>query len=157
MRTRADELKVQLAWHPADGMPKMMFDPEGLHRAILNLVTNAIDACEDVDEAQVDVTSEYESRDKLARIIVQDNGSGIPAEQLEKMFTIFVSSKGSRGTGLGLSVSQKICKEHGGRILVESESGVGSRFTMEIPVVLPDSGEASPASSDSSVQQTIVP
>ena len=58
---------------------------------------------------------------------------------MEKIFTIFVSQKGNRGTGLGLPVSQKILKEHGGRIRVESQAGVGSRFILELPAVAPDS------------------
>jgi signal transduction histidine kinase len=62
---------------------------------------------------------------------------GIAAEDLDKIFTIFVSGKGGRGTGLGLPVSQKILKEHGGRIEVASTLGSGSRFTLELPAVLP--------------------
>ncbi len=69
-------------------------------------------------------------------IVVADNGSGIEPEQLPKIFKLFVSGKGGRGTGLGLPVSQKILKEHGGRIRVESTAGQGSRFTLEFPVVL---------------------
>ena len=57
------------------------------------------------------------------QITVDDNGPGIPADQMEHLFSPFVSSKKSRGTGLGLPVSQKILSEHGGRIVVESEAG----------------------------------
>ena len=70
------------------------------------------------------------------QVVVEDNGIGIAAEQLPKIFQVFVSDKGARGTGLGLPVSQKIVKEHGGRIRVDSTAGQGSRFTLEIPVVL---------------------
>ena len=72
-------------------------------------------------------------------------------EEVEKMFTLFVSKKGSRGTGLGLSVSQKICKEHGGQIIVESEPGQGSRFALEIPTVFPPEGAAPPSGDGSSI------
>jgi signal transduction histidine kinase len=74
----------------------------------------------------------------LARIIVEDNGTGIAPADVEKIFTLFVSHKGGRGTGLGLPVSQKILKEHGGQILVESELDHGSRFTLELPAVVPN-------------------
>jgi signal transduction histidine kinase len=57
---------------------------------------------------------------------------------MDKIFTVFVSGKGSRGTGLGLPVSQKILQEHGGRIRVESKEGEGSVFTLELPLVVPD-------------------
>ena len=69
----------------------------------------------------------------LVRITVDDNGPGIPADQMEHLFSPFVSSKKSRGTGLGLPVSQKILGEHGGRILVHSEPGHGCRFTSNCP------------------------
>jgi len=68
----------------------------------------------------------------------EDNGGGISPEEIENIFSLFVSHKGNRGTGLGLPVSDKIMKEHGGRIHVESEVGRGSRFTLELPAVLPE-------------------
>ena len=114
-----------------------MFDPDGLHRAILNVVTNAIDACDAVEAGAVEVTTQYAADERIARVIVSDNGSGIAPGDIEKIFAIFVSRKGGRGTGLGLPVSQKILKEHGGRILVTSQPGQGSRFTLELPAVAP--------------------
>ena len=68
------------------------------------------------------------------------------------MFTLFVSNKGSRGTGLGLSVSQKICNEHGGQISVQSVAGEGSIFTLEIPIVFPPDNLPTLPSDGSSVQ-----
>ena len=73
------------------------------------------------------------------RVIIEDNGEGIPEEELKKIFSVFESRKGSRGTGLGLPVSQKILREHNGDISVESETGVGSRFTLLLPAIPPDS------------------
>ena len=73
----------------------------------------------------------------MARVAVVDNGSGIEPDDLEKIFAVFVSRKGGRGTGLGLPVSQKILEEHGGRIRVESKLGEGSRFTLEFPAIMP--------------------
>ena len=74
------------------------------------------------------------------RITVDDNGPGIPADQMEHLFSPFVSSKKSRGTGLGLPVSQKILSEHGGQIVVQSEPGQGCRFTLELPAAPPSAG-----------------
>ncbi|HZZ72058.1 MAG TPA: ATP-binding protein [Pirellulales bacterium] len=152
MQTRANEVAVELRWTPCAELPTLCFDPEGIHRAVLNIVSNAIDACdprnarEEEDEVEenepkrgkVAVSSHYFADQKLAQIIVEDNGCGIPPEELQKIFTVFVSSKGSRGTGLGLPVSQKIFKEHGGRIQVSSTVGQGSRFTLELPALAPD-------------------
>jgi signal transduction histidine kinase len=120
-------------------MPIATFDPEGLHRAILNVVTNAIDACSEREHGRVVVTTSHSPDQTIFRVVVDDNGGGIAAEDLAGIFTPFASTKGSRGTGLGLPVSQKILKEHGGQILVESTPGVGSRFTLEFPASISDS------------------
>jgi signal transduction histidine kinase len=66
-------------------------------------------------------------------VAVTDNGAGIPEDQLSRIFNVFESTKGARGTGLGLAVSQKIIREHGGEIRVESKLGEGSRFTLSWP------------------------
>ncbi len=116
-------------------MPTLQFDREGIHRAVLNVVTNALDACEGHSAAQVDVSTAFLSDQKLAQVIVADNGPGISPDQLPKIFQLFVSGKGARGTGLGLPVSEKILKEHGGRILVETELDQGTRFILEFPAL----------------------
>ncbi len=77
------------------------------------------------EDGAVSVATEYCRRPKLVRITIADNGSGIAPEDQEKVFNIFVSTKGGRGTGLGLPVSQKIVKEHGGQIRLESERRQG--------------------------------
>lgn len=153
MQSRAEELSVELSWMPASDIPELFFDSEGIHRAVLNVITNALDACEEIEGGKVSVTTEYDQGQKVIRVVVQDNGSGIPPDEIDKMFTIFVSNKGGRGTGLGLSVSQKICREHGGQILVESESDQGSRFVLEIPAVTPPTEEIAPGDDGSSVRQ----
>jgi len=137
MQVHADELCVELKWKPGEPIPELIFDPEGLHRAILNVITNAIDAAAEVEEnGRVEVGSSYSAEHRMAWIIVEDNGPGIPADQMEHLFSPFVSTKKGRGTGLGLPVSQKIFGEHGGRIIADSEPGRGSRFTMELPAVV---------------------
>ena len=140
MKARAAEEHVELVWLPAPTMPTLMFDPESMHRAILNIITNAIDACHDRKQGRVEVSTQYSHAERMARVQVLDNGSGIKKEDLEKIFAVFVSRKGGRGTGLGLPVSQKILQEHGGRIRVESEVGQGSRFTLEFPATTPHTG-----------------
>ena len=151
MNARAAEKQVALQWQPAERLPTLTFDAEGLHRAVLNVVSNAIDACgiareeEDAAPGRVVVSTSYDGDATLARIIVEDNGPGIPAEEIEHVFSLFVSHKGNRGTGLGLPVSDKIMKEHGGRIAVETELGRGSRFILELPAVVPDAGRPTTA------------
>ena len=136
-RVRAEELHVELVWTPDESIPPLVFDPEGVHRAALNVVTNAIDAvCDRQTPGRVEVATRFLPDEKLVHIIVSDNGPGIPADQMESLFSPFVSTKKSRGTGLGLPVSQKIMTEHGGRITVESEPDHGARFTLELPATL---------------------
>lgn len=138
MQSRADELKVSLAWQPAANLPELIFDSEGIHRAVLNVVTNAIDACEGTENSTVVVSISLNPVTGQASVIVEDNGPGIPAEDRQDIFSLFMSRKGSRGTGLGLPVSKKILKEHGGDILLDSEIGRGSRFILQLPAVYPD-------------------
>jgi two-component system NtrC family sensor kinase len=171
MTARAAEKNVELVFTPAEKLPTLVFDPEGLHRAILNVVTNALDACERaaVDAAaddetpiadsdhnaeirqsrpgRVEVRVEYDREQRQVRIQISDNGQGIPADEIEHVFSLFVSKKGNRGTGLGLPVSQKIIKEHGGRIEVTSQVGEGSTFSLQLPAVFPEQ-----ASSGTSVE-----
>jgi two-component system NtrC family sensor kinase len=137
MRTRAKEAGVELRYEPARTMPTLMFDPEAMHRAILNVVTNGIDACHECDQKLVIISTQYDSKERMARIRVTDSGTGIEKDDLERIFSVFVSRKGGRGTGLGLPVSQKILQEHGGRIRVESQPSQGSCFTLEFPATAP--------------------
>ncbi|MEX2173605.1 MAG: ATP-binding protein [Pirellulaceae bacterium] len=133
MQARAGEAAVQLVFEPRRDLPQFCFDPELLHRAVLNVVTNAIDACEKRAGARVEVTTEFATGDQFVHIVVADNGEGIAPEDIPRIFSVFESRKGSRGTGLGLPVSQKIIREHGGEIRVESTLGAGSRFYLELP------------------------
>jgi signal transduction histidine kinase len=134
MQPRAVELGATLSFAPDRAMPALTFDPEGLHRAVLNIVTNALDAVEGKGDGQVVVETAYDPDANVVRIVVEDNGVGIPAHQIEDIFNVFTSNKGARGTGLGLSVSRKIIREHGGTIRVESDAGTGSRFLLELPL-----------------------
>jgi signal transduction histidine kinase len=138
MRVRAGEQQVELLWQPDQAIPELVFDPEGIHRAVMNVVTNGIDAVSDrPTPGRVTVATQYSVAEGMVRITVEDNGPGIPADQMEHLFSPFVASKKSHGTGLGLPVSQKILGEHGGRILVESELGQRCRFILELPATLP--------------------
>jgi signal transduction histidine kinase len=134
MQSRAEELEVRLSWKPDESMPRVMIDSEGIHRAILNIVTNAIDASEHAEAAGVNVSTEWDATATTARIRISDNGVGIEESEIASIFQIFASSKGSRGTGLGLPVSRKIIREHGGTISVTSLPGQGSTFLIELPM-----------------------
>jgi two-component system NtrC family sensor kinase len=150
VQQRAEESGATLRWEPPADLPTCRFDPEGISRAVLNVVTNALDAVEDRPDAVVTITAAVDADARLVRISVTDTGAGMPPETLADIFTLFVSTKGSRGTGLGLTVSRKILREHGGDIRAESTEGRGSTFTLEFPLRLPSDADADESDSDES-------
>jgi signal transduction histidine kinase/pSer/pThr/pTyr-binding forkhead associated (FHA) protein len=137
MEGRAAEVGAKLEINIDEDLPLSQVDPEGLHRALLNIVTNALDAVEDRKNARVVVGTRVDPEPGWLRLLVRDNGTGITPEKLADIFKPFVSSKGARGTGLGLAVSRKILREHGGDITVQSEQGKGSLFTLRLPIKSP--------------------
>lgn len=142
VRGRADEKGVQLDIRLSPTLPVVPADPDGVHKGLLNIVTNALDAVEDREDPYVGVQTLLEPNGQWARIVVLDHGPGIPPEKLADIFKPFVSTKGARGTGLGLPVSRKIFREHGGDVVVESKVGKGSKFILRLPMKsphLPDS------------------
>ena len=138
VQQRADEIGAAIDWAPPTDVPQLLFDPEALSRAILNVVTNALDAVEDRDGAAVTIHVECDTEAERVRVIVGDNGEGMAPETIAEIFNLFVSTKGARGTGLGLTVSRKILREHGGDIRVTSRPGEGSTFVLEFPLCTGD-------------------
>jgi signal transduction histidine kinase len=104
---------------------------------LLNVVSNAVDATEGRAPARVAVSTRLASDGPFAEIIVTDTGGGIPPDKLKQIFKPFVSTKGARGTGLGLSVSRKTLREHGGDVLVDNAVGDGATFTIRLPLQAP--------------------
>lgn len=137
VRGRAEKYRTQLVFEP-EGDCVADVDGQQIYRVILNLVTNGLDACEQEGGT---VTVVCKQEDKGSYIEVHDTGPGIPPEMMARLGQAFASTKGSAGTGLGLAVSFKIVREHGGDIEVESEPGKGTAFS----VFLPQSGEDSGA------------
>jgi len=134
----------------SDQIAPVVMDPRTVHRCLMNLVTNAIDACifdPEADKAhQVTVVTAKEGVDAI-RFDIMDNGCGMPEEVKEKLFSSFFSTKGVKGTGLGLLVTAKLVEEHKGTIEVVSEEGKGTTFSLRFPIGVPDmeEGSGSPA------------
>jgi signal transduction histidine kinase len=134
VRGRAAESDVELSWQPDPQLPTTYCDPDGLHRAILNVLSNAIDAvgADDAgDVRRVQVRTLQDGPDQVVE--VEDSGPGIPADSLEAIFLPFISTKGAKGTGLGLPVCRKVFREHGGDVTVRSTPGAGSVFRLRLP------------------------
>jgi len=130
---RANECGVKLEFRRGEDVSMAVFDEEGIHRAVLNIVSNAIDAVEGIENGAVVVQTGYDKSADMLLVAVSDNGPGIPEDQRAAIFNVFESSKGSRGTGIGLPVSRKILREHGGRVRVEGGPGQGTRFVLSWP------------------------
>ena len=130
---RAAECGVTLEFRRGEEIPASLFDSEGIHRAVLNIVSNAIDAVDGIERGAVVVQTGYDRSADMLLVAVSDNGPGIPEDQRAAIFNVFESSKGSRGTGIGLPVSRKILREHGGRVRGEGGPGQGTRFVLSWP------------------------
>lgn len=135
MSGRAAEAQVELRWQRPEQPLEMEFDDEAMHRAVLNVVSNAIDAAtlHEADPGAGQVVIDVQSDGGWAAIVVVDNGPGISEENKPRIFAPFESTKGASGTGLGLSVSQKILREHGGDISFESQLDHGATFVLRWP------------------------
>ena len=118
---------------PAD-LPPVPIDGGAIHQAVLNLLTNALDAVE-AQQGVVTLRVELEEATDRVRLSVTDNGVGISPGSRRRLFEPFHSTKGLRGTGLGLVVTKKVVDEHGGTIHVDSQPGAGATFTIELPLI----------------------
>lgn len=109
-------------------------DASVVHSALLNILENAIEACiEDKSKPSHTITFRIRQDDSAIVFQVHDNGIGMDKETQAKLFTLFFSSKGQKGTGLGLFIADQVIRQHGGSIKVESERGEGSHFIIKIP------------------------
>lgn len=111
-------------------LPDVLVDYAQIEQVLLALLSNAVEAMPGGGRISVRVRL---ARGTHACIDVDDNGPGIPADQLERVFRLFFTTKSS-GTGLGLPVAKKIVERHGGSIAIESEVGKGTRFVIELPI-----------------------
>jgi len=126
-----------------DHIKEVSIDPQTIHRSLLNLVNNAMDAClEDHDTSkkhQIKIKTEHK-KDGLLVFEVEDNGCGMTKETQKQLFNPLFSTKGGKGTGLGLLVTCKLIEEHEGRIETETELGKGTTFTVQLPYNSSDKG-----------------
>ncbi|MCD4718020.1 MAG: PAS domain S-box protein [Desulfobacterales bacterium] len=136
----AEQEGIEILCHGDDG-PPVALDPDTIGRALLNLISNAMDACREksYDPEETPLVEIMVKRDKKDFLfLVKDNGVGMNEEVRKRLFTRFFSTKDAGGTGLGLSVTHKIVEEHGGAIEVESSPRHGSTFTIVFKGVCPE-------------------
>ncbi len=146
----ADERGVMVVADVADDQPAVPLDSEGLHQVLMNLLGNAVDAISEKDgddggptKGLVRIICRYDAEAKRTLIEVVDDGPGIDPNVRRHLFELFHSTKGNRGTGLGLPVAKKIVEEHGGTLDVESEVGQGTTFTISLPAFVEQTDDPS--------------
>jgi two-component system, NtrC family, sensor kinase len=125
---------VQIKKQLSDDLQETMLDENQIEQIFVNLLLNAVQAIE--EKGVITVTSRMDENRKKALIEVADTGSGIPSENIAKIFEPFFSTK-PKGTGLGLAVSYAIVKNHEGDINAFSKPGEGTRFVLEFPIIEP--------------------
>ncbi len=111
-------------------LPKVRVDAEQIRRVVINLVDNAIEAMN--RSGVITLETHHDASASLVRLVVTDNGPGIPAAEREKLFLPYYSTK-RRGSGLGLAIVRRIVAEHGGTIEVGDNEPRGTKFTIELP------------------------
>jgi nitrogen fixation/metabolism regulation signal transduction histidine kinase len=121
---------VRIERRYGDGLPRVMVDPEQMRRVVLNLVDNAAEAMNRA--GTIALSTEHDKVNNLLRIVVADDGPGIPPAEREKLFLPYYSTK-QRGSGLGLAIVRRIVAEHGGAIDVTDNTPRGTRFVIELP------------------------
>jgi len=136
MRSKAVDHGLILEMDLNRDLKSIYFDSDLIQRALLNLVSNALDACIENDpgkEPKTVVVRTMAVDGWGVEYQVSDNGAGMDAETRSKLFHNFFSTKGTNGTGIGLMITKKIVDQHGGIIEIESQKGIGSTFRIRLP------------------------
>lgn len=134
LEVRARNLNVPLDCLIDAPVGELEADADALHSALANLLDNSLDACRvDKKKAGHRVTARARGDNEHVFFEIMDNGIGMDQETREKAFSLFFSSKGTEGTGLGLFIANKIVAKHKGAIAIDSTFGQGTQFTVRIP------------------------
>lgn len=138
LKHQFEKSNIKLNLKLTEDIPPVYADCSQIHQVFLNIIVNAIHAINENGLIEIETFA----RDGYVNIKFKDNGVGILPEHLDKIFEPFFTTKeAGKGTGLGLAVSKRIIDEHNGKIEVESTPGVGTTFTVKIPVYTTKEGE----------------
>jgi two-component system NtrC family sensor kinase len=137
LRNEAHYRNIEIRSEYAPDLPEITSDQAQLQQVFLNILNNAIDAV--AKDGVITVRTTHNSQKHKMAICIADNGPGIPNEVLNRVFDPFFTTKEvGKGTGLGLSISYSIVEKLGGRIMVASEVGSGTTFTISLPILNQD-------------------
>ena len=132
--------QISIEQHLAPSLPPVRLDVEQIRRVVINLVDNAVEALGGAlagprpggQTPRIVIDTQHDPANAVARIVIADNGPGVPAADREKLFMPYFSTK-RRGSGLGLAIVRRIVAEHGGSIELGDNTPQGSRFVIELP------------------------
>jgi signal transduction histidine kinase len=134
VESKAKEFGVELKLEIDPDAGNFEADHKAVRSSLVNILENSLDACRvDSSKTSHTVTLSLKDEGDDVSFVISDNGIGMDQETREKAFSLFFSSKGSEGTGLGLFIANKIAQKHGGKIVLESKLGEGSSFTIIFP------------------------
>ncbi|MBU0756290.1 MAG: HAMP domain-containing histidine kinase, partial [Planctomycetes bacterium] len=140
MEEKAKKLEIELSIDIESNAGKLEADQEMVRSLLTNLVENSLDACRiDSKKTEHKISAKLWGDPEKVIFEISDNGIGMDRETCEKAFSLFFSSKGAGGTGLGLFISNKIAQAHGGSLRLDSEENKGTRFVLELPRTPPPS------------------
>ena len=125
-------------------LPPVQGDAIKLEQVVVNLLSNAIDALRAVTPPR-HLTVDTWVQDGAVSVAVGDNGKGVPSEFAQRLFRPFATTKGRRGTGLGLYISRQIAREAGGDLALTAPPGFGARFVLSLPVAAPTASASVPS------------
>jgi signal transduction histidine kinase len=135
----AAEKKLAFRADVAPHLPIGYGDDRRIQQVLLNLVVNGMDAMSQVEEAQrvLVICGRRETQDGVSRALVsvQDSGSGVKPEEMDRLFEAFYTTK-AKGTGLGMAIAKQIAELHGGDLSVVSQPGSGSTLTVKLPITM---------------------
>lgn len=132
---RLNEGQVQIRLQLDTALPALQLDLHRMRQLLVNLIKNALEALDEhpISPAVVTISTQYSADTRQAILSVHDNGPGIPAELLPRLFEPYVTSK-HKGTGLGLAIVKKIVEEHGGHLSARNHDGGGAIISMKLPL-----------------------
>ncbi len=135
LETSCRHRKVKISMDGQDDLPPVPVDASAFHQALLNLLTNAIEAVPS-KTGQIRVSLSIDEQCQWFTCTVEDNGDGVAPGRHIEIFQPFTSTKGQRGTGLGLAVPRKMAREHGGDLILDPDFQGGARFLLRLPMDL---------------------
>ncbi|HJV34526.1 sensor histidine kinase [Geomonas sp.] len=132
MRDRLQEQRIEVVREIPDDLPPMQVDPELMRNCLCNFITNGAQAMP--DGGTITLGANVDEEAGMIRLTFADQGVGIDPQDIDKVFQPYFTTK-EAGIGLGLAITERIVKEHGGTLSVESRKGEGTTFTVNLPLV----------------------